>query len=421
MTILIERIQPSILKLVNHAGFLSWLNSETVNAGDFIVVNNSFVYRDVGTVKNEKHLVLRVNDNGNIESKPYVMSGIRMNSDFKRLAKESKNLTAISDFDAIVQNELSQIGMLAFILIGQVDDTVILEQPIDHQELDSLIWDPQMSDFVCIDESKVFVRDTHDEESVWYEITNRYAKRNEAIPDGLREAVGVALDKLQDQAVATLQLPTTLSGGERGITDAIVDVLVEQRAEYAKALTQCSGDPKVSPNAYNEVLRIAYNFASDATTFLQLIVSICDLKPLVLWGTIGEHYRLSEAFRNLPWTRSRNKPSLKNYTSIIGDARNSAFHNLFPFRKSLKMTLPGSAFQQVSLQIFSEHSKKKENQLDYQDKELVEVLLEFTRARDRRASARFWQQNLEVMDATIELFRNTNEHLKLLYSTISQK
>ena len=50
----------------------------------------------------------------------------------------------------------------------------------------------------------------------------------------------------------------------------------------------------------------------------------------------------------------------------------------------------------------------------YQDKELVDVLLQFTRARDRRASPNFWAKNLDVMDATIDLFVETGNFLRLL-------
>jgi hypothetical protein len=202
------------------------------------------------------------------------------------------------------------------------------------------------------------------------------------------------------------------------MTDNIVEVLKEQRDEYAKALSQLTRQRSGAPTALNDILRIAYNFASDATMFLRLIVSICDLKPLILWGTIAEHHKLSESFKRLPWTRSLNKPSLRNYISTISDARNSAFHNLFPFRKSLSATLPESALQHASLRIFSEHGKKKQNQLDYQDRELLEVLFEFTRARERRAPIRFWQQNLEVMNNAIDLFDQTSKFLKTVFATI---
>jgi hypothetical protein len=88
---------------------------------------------------------------------------------------------------------------------------------------------------------------------------------------------------------------------------------------------------------------------------------------------------------------------------------------LFPFRKSLDVILPEKALRDVSLRFFSEHSRRKENRLDYQDKQLADVLLEFTRARDRRAPAQFWYKNLEVMDATIQLFVSTCDFLKTLY------
>jgi hypothetical protein len=107
-------------------------------------------------------------------------------------------------------------------------------------------------------------------------------------------------------------------------------------------------------------------------------------------------------------------PSLGNYQRTIADARNSAFHNLFPFRKSLSVPLPEAALGTPELRIFSEHTKKSENQLTYRDKELVDVLLEFTRARERRVSLSFWEKNLAVMDAAILLFQRTNEFLKAL-------
>ena len=109
---------------------------------------------------------------------------------------------------------------------------------------------------------------------------------------------------------------------------------------------------------------------------------------------------------------------MKNYpTSTISDARNSAFHNLFPFRKSLQLILPQSALQNAELRIFSEHGKKKDNKLSFQDRELIDLLTEFTRARERRVTSRFWQHNLGVMDATIALFSATNSFLEKLYAS----
>jgi hypothetical protein len=126
-------------------------------------------------------------------------------------------------------------------------------------------------------------------------------------------------------------------------------------------------------------------------------VSICDLKPIVLWGTIAEHHALSVAFNQLPWARSKRKASLKNYQQAIADARNSAFHNLFPFRKALRVPLPETAIGAPQLQIFSEHAKKSSNELTYTDKGLVDILVEFTRVRERSLPVSFWERNGEVM------------------------
>lgn len=161
----------------------------------------------------------------------------------------------------------------------------------------------------------------------------------------------------------------------------------------------------------NDILWIAYNFASDAITFIRLIVSICDLKPVVLWGTMEKHFALAEALRNLPWHRHRNKPVLSNYCTTIADARNSAFHNLFSFRKSLDVALPEDSLQEAKMRIFSEHTKKRQNVLLYQDKEFVDLLFEFTRARERQVSLQFWERNLSVMDVTVELCDATSDFL----------
>jgi hypothetical protein len=251
------------------------------------------------------------------------------------------------------------------------------------------------------------VRQTHDEEQLWHRLLQIVTPDDDET-EPLRDAFGAALDKLQDQAIARVSVPTRGSAPSAGMTDAILDVLRNERAQYAAALIATGG--AVS----NDVLRIAYNFASDATTYLRLIVSVCDLKPLVMWPAIAVHHRLSEAFKALPWSRSRKKPSLKNYHDTIADARNAAFHNLFPFRKSLIVSLSDEALRSAELRMFAEHGKKKANELRFRDKELVDVLLEFTRARYRVVSDTFWQRNLEVMDATLALFERTNAVLKSL-------
>lgn len=409
-------MEESINRLLLDKHFKQWLDEQHLRDGDVVLINNSFVFREgVRTAKNDLYIYVPVGEDGQLSHHPGILRGPKINSNFKAIASKSSNISDMITLDSGVKKESSALGAFVFILISLIDDTVKNECELNHSAIDRVVWDPTKKEISNVVGKTVFIKDTYDEEAVWSAVEDYYSKQNAFPPDGLKEALGVALDKLQDEAVANLHLPKKSGSSDGGMTDCIIDVLMDQRSQYKAALDRCKGDPERDAGAFNELLRIAYNFSSDATTYLRLIVSICDLKPIVLWGTIYEHYQLSEAFRLLPWARSRNKPSLKNYIDTIADARNSSFHNLFPFRKSLNFRLPISALEDANLRIFSEHGKKKDNQLHYQDQELVDVLLEFTRARERRVTSRFWKQNLEVMDATIKLFANTAAFLKALY------
>ena len=406
-------IKQSVDRLLKHPSFQQWLSRETLEPGGYILVNNSFVFRDVKTKKSEYYLCLVVDSGRNIILDPKIATGVRLNSDLKRFSVRSRNLPVLTDLDQAVSQEIAKIGRIVFLLIGEIRDVAITEL-VDHSAFGSIEWDPSSNQPFLVSGSKIIVSEIHDEEAIWSSIEQHFQAAGQNIPVGLREDIGVTLDKLQDKAVAEVKIPDFGTTPGEGITDVIVKVIKDQRDQYRQVLDQYLSSREAS--LFNEILRISYNFASDATSYIRLIVSICDLKPVVLWGTISEHYALSEAFRNLPWTRSRNKPSLKNYERSVADARNNAFHHLFPFRKTLNVPLPDTALQGAELRIFSEYARKKENRLRYQDEDLVDILTDFTRAREQRLSDRFWLQNLRVMDATIELFRKTSDFLKVLHS-----
>ena len=418
MSEITDFIEADVRALILQERFQDWILKESIASADLILVNNSFIYRDVKTIKNDKYICLLSDEDGKFQERPKIAIGLRMNAEFKRLSANSGNLPEVIDLDTAVEGELSSLGSLLFILIGKIDDTIALEEEIKHTAFDYMIWKPDLPELVRIEELMILIKETHDEENIWSKIVAHFTDSGQDIPEGLKKAVGDAVEKLQDRAVANLTLPVSGQDMTDSVTDAIIVVLKEQKDQYSQALLRCEGDGSKNSNAFNEILRISYNFASDATTYLKFIMSICDLKPIVFWGTVCEHFILMYEFQKLPWTRTRRKPSLKNYALTIGDARNSAFHNLFPFRKSLDITLSESALQNANLRIFSEHTKKTANQLVYQDKELVNVLIEFTRARERMIPARFWKQNVIVMEATIQLFQKTNDFLKLVRNLI---
>ena len=397
-------------RLVGHASFETWKRDQPLKPGGLVVVNNSFVFRDVDTNKADDYLALTVAETGELTFPPLLASGLRFNLDFKYLPPTSR-LPATRPLNVAVADGIKNLGELLFILIGEIDDSTVLSETVNHADFDEIVWEPSLGQTVRVEGRRLEVGQVHDEDAVWHYVQNHYDGSGQAVPDGLREAVGVALDRLQQAAVADLTIPGARQSLGDGITDQIVAVLKEQMSEYEKALSRLAASP-TDTAAENEILRLAYSFASDATGYLRLIVSVCDLKPLVLWGTVSHHLALSEAFRKLPWTRSRNKPSMKNYVDTISDARNSAFHNLFPFRKSLNVALTSEALAGAGLVIFSEHGRKKDNVLSYRDKALVDVLTGFTRARERRVTTRFWQQNYEVMAEAVGLFEATSRFVK---------
>jgi hypothetical protein len=406
----------SIKQLFSHDSTKAWLASENIQPGDCIVVNNSFVFRDVDTVKSSQYICLQF-EQDKISDEPEILNDLKINSDLKRISANSLNNNNLITLENAVSNEMRNIGQIIFFLIGKLQDHIILTEEVKNKSIKLIIWDPSIGNNIQILQDIVKVGEVYDEEKLWQKIEKYFTTSNIVVPFGLREAIGVTLDNLQKKAIAEVEIPSFGSSiPQEGILDTIVNVLIEEKNNYHISLNKYL--KKKDSFAYNEILRIAYNFSKDVTNLIRLIVSICDLKPIILWGTIAEHFALSEEFRQLPWTRSHDKPSLKNYEYIISNSRNRTFHNLFPFRKTLKVSLSNSAIQKPELLIFSEFGQKKNNKLSYHDKELVDILTKFTRAREQRVSDHFWQQNLKVMDAAIELFKKTSTFLKILHKEI---
>jgi hypothetical protein len=408
-----ERVVENAARLLKEPRVSALISNQEPVSGDLLVINNSFVFREVKTNKSALYLALKFGaDTAAYE--PIIVSGFQQNSDLRYVAAKSKNYPTCEDLAHSLDGQIDQLGHLMFLLGGNIQDDDTIECDVKHATYSVLVWRPAALEAAYLDNDRIVVRDTDDEGLIWETLCECFSRRGSDVPSELREPLGMALDRLQEKATARIVIPAPGAPVADGISDAILAVIKEQRDEYEACLHQYRADPDVAADALNNVFRIAYNFASDAATFIRLIVSICDLKPIVLWMTIYEHYQLSQAFERLPWSRSTSKASLKNYHQCIADARNSAFHNLFPFRKSLRVSLPEAALGAPELQIFSEHSKKSSNQLLYTDKELVDVLVEFTRARQRRLPFAFWVKNLDVMDATIALIGKTSEAIKIL-------
>lgn len=453
-----EAITKSINEVFRHPSFYEWATKEskhTPKTGDIILVNNSFVFRDVKTKKSDLCLAVEIGQNLKPTGKIFI-ANTDINSDFKYYTPvvEKGNLHPLGDK---LTQQLHTLGELVFILIGRVRDQTAIETRLSHPVFKKFIWNPRIKRELHVRGQTITIRNVQEWETIWQTMNtkflemiqedpqkyfeNHYRKQKskkeqkkepektptekaqelqqkiEAEIDELKKVLEDGIADLQDLALADLVIPTgneKNKGTQPHILCRIVDALSLEREKYFVALQDVNKDPIMAEQAFHEILRIAYNFENEAITLLNLVVSICDLKPVVLWGTIHKHYALSEAFRDLPWFHTKRKPSLKNYKAVIDNMRNNAFHTVFPFHKTLEVAIPRSALKEAKLRFFSEYDNRKENSLNFQDKELVDVLVEFTRARTRPASSEFWEKNLVVMDALIDLFRETGHFLSIL-------
>jgi|ERR1039458_4575277 hypothetical protein len=413
-----ERVVRAVRHIESHAEFQKWAADEHVADGDLVLFNNSFVFRDVQTEKSSLYLAVEVGPNGRLKTPPTVATlPARQNLDFRRIFKAQAR-PALQPLQVSISQEMGALGHLIFGLIGTVSEDRQVEVAPQTGSIKLIVWNPAAPQILTLIGDAVEINSVDDEDALWKAYKMAADASGLTVSPNTQPAFAEALDTLLGLGAASLRLPERKTRPRTGILDTIVKALREQVSDYAAALagyTRAHTD-ETRKIHFNELLRVAYAFSQEASTLLRLIVSVCDLKPLVLWATVDKHYELSEALKSLPWTRSQRKPSLRGYISLVGDARNRAFHNVFPFDKALHFVLPDGALAGAELRIFSEFgSKSHGNELTYHDKALAEVMLGFTRARRRPTPDAFWRKNEAVMKGMVDLFEETNAVLKDLY------
>jgi len=401
-----QKILESIEKIQAYQSFKDFL--EKNEKAELIQINNSFIHREVKSKKSEWHLFLKRNNEGEKFS-VLVGEGIGQNMDFKVVDSKSKNLPKLLPLRDVLKQQRKKLGKILYVLVSEVKDDIHLEEKINNKGLKLIRWIPEQESFLSIKNEIISVTEVKNKEKVWDELKNKINFENE---DDVKDALFNALDQLEKQAVARIEISE--KSDENGILDQVLKMMEEHRNEYKNYL-------KNETQHINELRRIAYNFATDILVYLKLIVSICDLKPIVLWGTIGEHFYLSECFKQLSCFNSRTKVSVKTYQKIISDERNASFHKIISFNKTLKLSLPPDAIGKTEVTFFSEFTQKKNNTFDFPDKELVDILLDLTRVQCKSLSFSFWKENLAIIERVIDVFTATNIFIKLLWDCTEEK
>lgn len=430
-----RRVVESVRALVDHTAFQAWLGSERgVEDGDLLVLNNSFLYRDlVKTRKAPTYLAWRYAKAAHrpTRSSVFVATIDSFNTDFKRWSKKGGNLPQMTRLPEALSAQLGRAGSLLYVLLGELQE-VPHAVPLRHSLFGELGFDPALSGAVEVrlgPPATIVTGTLQDPEAVWVGLPGAargvgVLATSEELPQNLEGPFADAFERLQTEAHLLASLPRrgdklevdgTLLGRMLGAVKGHGD-------DYEKALQALQGDGEAATESLNDVLRIAYNFASEVDKLLGLVVSICDLKPLLLWSTIHEHFSLAQAFRELPWTRSKKKPSLTRYREIIAEARNRVFHSLIPFGHTIEVDLEGVNLRAHRLHLFPAFGRRTTVEpLDYEDRELVEVLTHFTHVPEVVVPLRFWERNLEVMRGVQRLLEATLNGLRMMWEAAEQE
>jgi hypothetical protein len=410
----VTQVKQAVNDLTKRTEFRDWLKQQKLGEG-LVLINNSFVYRDTKTTKSSFYLGIPISTAGKPDiERVAVTHGHDINSDLKFVAIKDKNFPPAEDLDVAIKRELKKLGSVVMVLVGEIDDSVKSSEEVGHKLFSEIVLDPTAKALLSVKGGVITIQSAADEEQLWVELQNIHGQ---PLPIDLMTPFATAVDKLRKREYAILRLPMPGAKLKDALLETFSRALQDTITEYDQSLHVSKGLPAPHTNEFNNLLRIAYNFASDAVPMIRLLISICDLKPVVRWCTTDEWFGLTDAFKNLPWSKLKHKPSLDTYQQTINAARNRAFHHLLPVNKTLQVELDGTTLGMFRLRLFSEYAARRSaEKFDYEDKILVDILTDFTRAGEKAVSAQFWHRNRAVMAATVDLLSRTSATLKLLGS-----
>lgn len=406
-------------KIFQSPEFKSWMEEMHFNNGDLIVINNSFFYRKyiVKTIKNNKYLCCFVKDNYPDITMVSIIDEIDFNTSFKKINSTNSQESHIINLDKSITNELNNLGSLIYVLIGDLFEA---ESQIDIQssQVKRMRYIPnfQKNGSVQLIDQKyyeIIVNSLQKPDLIWAEVENLLLQYN--VNCLSKNKFFEEFSRLTHESKYKVAIPTSgCSRPENSFLIKVIESVKDQIVEYKTQLDKYKIDPVLNAISLNDVMRIAYNFSEDVTKILRLLISISDLKAIVLWCSIYEQYISESNLREIPGMVKEKKASLGNYCEFISDARNQAFHNLFTFDRTIEAELSGVTLKAKRLTFLPEHGKK-ETVLDYEDREMIELLSELTRAKQIEVDNLFWDQNFRFMESLQNYLVKIEESLWLLF------
>jgi hypothetical protein len=400
-------VEAEVARVYDTETFRLWRSSAGVGDGDALLLNNSFLYREgiSTTTKSDLYLAGRVGADGVLSAVSVVRSRTRVNSQFKRIARQGVEALDLTDLEEAIRQQLADFGSIIFALVGAVEaDVPAATEFPDGGRVRQLRYDPNQEAIALLQADAVSISRLDDLDFVWQSLTEVAGQQNEDIAE-IAETFERAFTTLQELAGRPVNIDDVRAGSD-SILGQIIARMEAQLGAYDAALETHRSSAALE-EASHDLLRIAYNFADAAKSFISLMVGASDMKPLVFWMTASSQFALAERFASLPFSIVGSaKPSLDKYRMVIASARNRAFHDVFAFGRPFHVRLTGEAFRGAELRLFREYGRRNEPALEYEDRRLVHLLESFTRVSERQVPRGFWDQNREVMDAVLAAARS---------------
>lgn len=415
-----EQITNSVVNLFSTENFTIFLKNNVIADGDWVTINNSFNLRkSIGlkTSKNSQYLTVPIKNGTPDLNNIFISKPKSFDNDFN-LIKEviTKNIDSAS-LDNSIQGELNSLGELVFFLIGEIID----EQhsvSVNNKHIKILTFDStaKESTIMKVDNDIVMIiNQLVDPDLAWESIKACLPSYPTLDADSLENSFAQAYKTLKEEVRLYMKIPeATTKKSDNSFLDHLSKSVKEQVEEYESALNSYLSGFAKNDGYLKEIMRISYNFESDALKLLKLLVTLSDLKGIILWLTVDTHYRFAESIKNLPWTKRDGKASLSTYQEKIHGARNHAFHDFFLIDRTIEVDLTNINIVAHKLTLFPEYKNRAKPALQYQDKELVEAINELTRVSETVVNVDFWKSNLEVIKSFETLLKSTNEALWLL-------
>lgn len=383
----------------------------TPQSPSLIILNNSFLFREKPKIKTTKSpYCLALTSTTPKNRTDIVVAEYSFTRDWDLIPPQATNYPVFNDLSKSVQLQLRELGEIIYILIGNIGIPGIITESINSSLFSEMVFDCSIKD-LDIQAKQIYANPNNTDIELWDMFCKKTTITDSEV-DKLKPRFFDSLGKLRKNLLSPLTIPNNRSGLEDTFFDSIIDAFDKEISAYEESLVDWKAKNNIEKN-FNNILRISYNFVDDIEKLLRLIVSISDLKPLLFWMTIYSQYKLKKQFSKLEWEKN-NKPSIAEYSRLIKGARNSRFHNMMNMSNTLEVDMNNISIQAKRLVFFNEYTNKDKNNFEFQDQQLIDVLIEFNRVAEKTVSDDFWTQNLEIMKAAKNLVLDFTESLKLL-------